>query len=235
MTHYLRSRHDGILVGIGTVVADNPSLNCRLSGVAGYEDATETLPATSDTTMHSMDHLHGQPRPIVLDPRARWDVGRPEGWKVLELARQGKGKAPFVITCSAPSEEQRTVLQSVGGLYYTVDVSLHHAKSAETVLDPQGLRMGWEAILHLLSQIGIESVMIEGGGNVINQLLEDRNREYVTSVIVTIAPVWLGTGGVIVSPCRASDEEDKGEKAVARLQKVKWITLGEDVVLCGRF
>jgi len=31
MTHVLRTLHDGILVGVGTVVADNPSLNARLA------------------------------------------------------------------------------------------------------------------------------------------------------------------------------------------------------------
>ncbi|CAI5737064.1 unnamed protein product [Hyaloperonospora brassicae] len=31
MTHMLRTLHDGILVGVGTVVADNPSLNARLA------------------------------------------------------------------------------------------------------------------------------------------------------------------------------------------------------------
>lgn len=32
--HYLRAKNDAIMVGIGTVIADNPMLNCRLSGMA---------------------------------------------------------------------------------------------------------------------------------------------------------------------------------------------------------
>ncbi|KAG7393260.1 hypothetical protein PHYPSEUDO_011265 [Phytophthora pseudosyringae] len=31
MTHILRTLHDGIMVGVGTVIADNPSLNARLA------------------------------------------------------------------------------------------------------------------------------------------------------------------------------------------------------------
>ena len=74
MTHYLRSKHDAILVGVGTAVADDPALNCRIEGIA----------------------LAGQPRPVILDPKARWSPGK---WPnqlsaCMQLAQQGIGKGP---------------------------------------------------------------------------------------------------------------------------------------------
>ena len=46
LTHALRAIHDGILVGIGTILADNPALTNRLSGSS-------------------------QPRPLILDSNLR--------------------------------------------------------------------------------------------------------------------------------------------------------------------
>jgi 2,5-diamino-6-(ribosylamino)-4(3H)-pyrimidinone 5'-phosphate reductase len=74
--------------------------------------------------------------------------------------------------------------------------------------------------------------MVEGGGAVINSLLAAGNIPLVNSVIVTIAPTWLGKGGVVVSPDRPGGEN--GTVPAARLGSVKWCPLGEDVVLCGR-
>jgi len=70
MTHYLRSRHDAICVGVGTAIADDPGLNCRLAGATQAD----------------------QPRPFVIDPRARWRP-HPDS-RVLQAARAGLGLAP---------------------------------------------------------------------------------------------------------------------------------------------
>lgn len=199
MTHYLRSKHDAILVGVGTAVADNPSLNCRFEGVGGYGG----------------EGLEGQPRPIVVDPKGRWEFSAQS--KVLKLASEGKGKAPWILSKRGFADERKRLLESVGG------------KVLE--FDGAGTSIPWSEILRRLNEEAVKSIMIEGGGAVINDLLAPANIDLVDSIIVTIAPVWLGKGGVQVCP----DErvEDGRRLPVSRLKDVTWVPLGEDVVLCG--
>lgn len=158
--------------------------------------------------------MGAQPRPVVLDARATWDW---RGAKVLGLAAEGRGKGPWVLV---RGDGARAVdeLERVGG--------------EVVVVEGEG-RMEWREIMKVLWEKGIRSIMVEGGGTIINELLEPRNAELVDSVIVTIAPTWLGQGGVVVSPQRRVDAEGKPVPA-ARLRDVRWIPLEEDVVLCGR-
>ncbi|POR37638.1 2,5-diamino-6-ribosylamino-4(3H)-pyrimidinone 5'-phosphate reductase, partial [Tolypocladium paradoxum] len=95
------------------------------------------------------------------------------------------------------------------------------------------LRFDWRDVLRALAAAGLSSVMVEGGGHVINSLLDPACHGLVDSVIVTIAPTWLGQGGVVVSPDRVKDGQGCPVPA-ARLSNVSWHPLGEDVVLCGR-
>jgi 2,5-diamino-6-(ribosylamino)-4(3H)-pyrimidinone 5'-phosphate reductase len=206
MTHYLRSRHDAIMVGVGTAVADDPGLNCRLHGVGGYGGKD----------------LDGQPRPIIIDPTARWDFA--EESKILSMVRQGRGKAPLIITSQlTPPIKQKEILEKYGGRYIILDS--HTSPNGES-------HLSWADILRSLKEEGIGNVMIEGGGGVINSLLEPDSQELISSVIITIAPTWLGQGGVVVSPKRRFD----GGHAIpaSRLTSVAWQPFGEDVVLCGR-
>lgn len=172
MTHYLRSRHQAILVGVGTAIADNPSLNCRIEGVGGYGG----------------EGLEGQPRPVVLDPTLRWDFSSDS--KVLALAADGKGRAPYIICAKHPPDLKRVLLEHLGGKFITLGIS-----------DTGPFQSHYAAL--------------------------------IDSVIVTIAPTWLGQGGVVVSPPRRWSADGIPIPA-ARLKDVKWHPFGEDVVLCGK-
>ncbi|KAF2435822.1 dihydrofolate reductase [Tothia fuscella] len=205
MTHYLRSQHDVIIVGVGTAVADNPALNCRIEGVG----------------------LKGQPRPLIIDPSGRWEVESEKGLaECVRLAEEGVGKGPWVFTSlAAPKRNQKwsQALDKVGGAYISIPSS-----------DIDGKKdLDWSKILEKLAQLGMSSVMIEGGGSVINTLLQEKYLHLIDSVMITIAPVWLGQGGVVISPPRRADASGQAIPA-ARLHQTKWQQFGDDVVMCGR-
>jgi 2,5-diamino-6-(ribosylamino)-4(3H)-pyrimidinone 5'-phosphate reductase len=184
MTHYLRLKHDAILVGAGTAVADAPSLNCRYPG-AGLEE---------------------QPRPVIVDPKGRWEV---EGSAVAKLAAEGRGKEPWVVSSAG---------DGVGGAKVLV------------VKESEEGGLEWEEVLRALKAEGVGSVMIEGGATVINALLAKPH--LVDSVIVTIAPTWLGQGGLAASPAGAVVNGQRVN--AASLLETSWRQFGADAVLCGR-
>lgn len=93
--------------------------------------------------------------------------------------------------------------------------------------------MEWRDILRAVKGEGLDSIMVEGGGQVISSLLDAPNAELIDSVIITIAPTWLGGGSVFVAPARRLDA-DGNPVAAGRLVNTVWIPLGEDVVLCGK-
>lgn len=200
MTHFLRLHHDAILVGVGTAIADDPSLNCR------YPGAT----------------IESQPQPVILDSTGRWDINAS---KVLSLHSEGKGKEPWRILTSQrverPSGDPKTA--------NACDVYLSQEPKLASASDAAPMRCSWDAVLEHLKASGIDSVMIEGGATVIEGLLA--RPELVDVVIITIAPTWLGQGGVTVSP--AARTHDGLRVNPASLLSTEWQQFGNDVVLFG--
>ncbi|KAL8811310.1 MAG: hypothetical protein Q9200_001893 [Gallowayella weberi] len=205
MTHYLRSKHDAILVGVRTALADDPALNCRLEGVGGYGGLG----------------WEGQPRPVVIDPGARWLL-TPQT-RVIRTVSEAKGKAPWIIIAPgfAMDPNRIEMLKYYGGKYLGL-----------TDFDKRW-RLRWEAILRALAAEGIRSVMIEGGGMVVNELLRPEHSNLVTSVVVTVAPTYLGQGGVTISPAPCLSTDGRPQPAL-RFKDVRWQSFGEDAVMCGR-
>ncbi|TKY87493.1 hypothetical protein EX895_003507 [Sporisorium graminicola] len=90
MTHKLRTLHDGILVGIGTVLNDNPQLNARL--------------------LSSPPPVSQLPRPIVLDSGLRM----PLSCKLIHNYASGLGRQPLVLASSGASPAKRSRLEEAG-------------------------------------------------------------------------------------------------------------------------
>ena len=162
-----------------------------------------------------------QPRPVVIDPGARWLL-TPES-AVLRAVAEGKGKAPWIIIAPgfAIDPGRLELLKFYGGKY----VGLPEVDKR--------YRLSWEGIFRALAAEGVRSVMVEGGGVVINELLLPEHRRLVSSVVVTVAPVYLGEGGVVVCPSRSLDESGR-PRPVVRFRDVRWEPMGEDVVMCGK-
>ncbi len=141
-THRLRAAHQAILVGIGTILADNPRLNVRL--VEGRN-----------------------PQPVVLDSQLRFPVGS----RLLDSPQP-----PWIATTGRASPEKRATLESVGVRLLEIPEDRHQ-------------RIQLSALLERLASLGIDSLMVEGGAQVITSFLSER---LVDRIILTIVPRFLG-------------------------------------------
>ncbi|KAF9958475.1 2,5-diamino-6-(ribosylamino)-4(3H)-pyrimidinone 5'-phosphate reductase [Mortierella alpina] len=103
-THILRSRHDGILVGIGTVLNDDPQLTVRLSS----EDLSVEESATS------IQH----PQPIILDTALRFPL-------TAKLLLPTAPKRPWILTGPVHNVEKRLELEALGAKVFELDVDAH--------------------------------------------------------------------------------------------------------------
>lgn len=164
MTHSLRTMHEGILVGVGTLLNDNPQLNARL---------LNPLPGGKQV---SLDLL---PRPIVLDTHLK----TPLTSKLIENAKEGKGKTPLIIAAKECDDGKAEELRKAGA--EVVEVEMKEGS------------LPWDDVLASISRAGIGSVMVEGGATVVESLFAAHEKSAILDeVIVTVAPVKLGETGL---------------------------------------
>ena len=134
-----------------------------------------------------------QPRPVILDPHCRAHLP-----KLLHLVAEGQAKAPWIF-CRDNNGKMKDQY---------IPLPLHDG------------RFSWTEILSTLHSRGINSVMIEGGASVINEVLTKRVADVV---IITIAPVFLGRDGVGIAPVLQEEW----------LQHTTSISIGKDIVIAG--
>jgi diaminohydroxyphosphoribosylaminopyrimidine deaminase/5-amino-6-(5-phosphoribosylamino)uracil reductase len=143
--HELRARHDAVMIGVGTVIADDPKLTVRLA-------------------------RGRNPAVIVLDTHGRI----PETSGLLAGPRDSE---MYVATTREISELSK--LRGVPRLtVWTVGADDDRRTDAASVLDRA-------------AEAGMNSILVEGGAQVITSLLR---RRLVNRLSVVLAPMILGRG-----------------------------------------
>ncbi|MFC2099419.1 bifunctional diaminohydroxyphosphoribosylaminopyrimidine deaminase/5-amino-6-(5-phosphoribosylamino)uracil reductase RibD [Candidatus Bipolaricaulota bacterium] len=180
--HRLRRRFASILVGVGTVVADDPSLSVR--------------------------HVLGKdPIPIVLDPTGR----------IPADARLLNAEAHSIVVTSTLTSDAVNALTSRGASVWRIPF--------ESPSQPG--RLDLPALLDRLAEEGIDSVLIEGGGETAAAFLE---ADLVDKVSLFIAPILIGGRGAV--PAIGGDGIERIADAW-RLTGISVTRLDEDTLITG--
>lgn len=180
-THQLRAHHDGVLVGIGTVLADDPQLTVRL--VEGEN-----------------------PQPVILDSHLRMPPG----------ARLLKSHNPWIAITDQADSRRVSEFEDQG-----IHILNLPADSEGKVSLP-------DLMVHL-DQEGIETLMVEGGAQVITSFLTHR---LVDLLVLTVSPLFLGG-------LRAIDTQliSNGGSSISEAIRIKdrgVAELGTDLIIWGR-
>ena len=181
--HRMRGRYRGIMVGIGTVLADDPMLNVRLEG------KKSPVRIICDSMLR-----------IPLDSQICQTAGR---YRTIVAYAGEKGNAIYL-------EEKKRSLEKLG-------VVLLRVPSEKGEINLQ-------LLMRKLGELGIDSVLIEGGGTLNEDALQSG---IVNEVKAFIAPkIFGGRGGK--TPVEGFGIE-KVDDAI-KLQLMRISQVGEDIL-----
>lgn len=171
-SHKLRNKYMGILVGINTVIQDNPRLNCRIdkdelndySNLLGYIKQYNLSVADGFELKFGKREVRNPIR-IIVDSNLRI----PMNSEVIN-----DGGITIVGTVKGCNEGKKNKLESMG--IKVIETESNYGKVNLTEL------------IRKLGEEGIDSILIEGGGNINFSVLEegivDKVRFYIAPKII---------------------------------------------------
>ncbi len=204
MVHELRSELAGVIVGIGTVLADDPMLTCRLEG------------------------KHHQPVRIVVDSNLRIPVDSQlvktaKEYRTIVACRhfdRSEAERSEVKKSSLNVNKQKGFLDSLRSLEMT-GVELLECQSNNNHVDINDL-------MTKLGAMGIDSLLLEGGGTLNAAFLE---AGCVDEVWAFIAPKIIGGEGS-KTPISGKGIEKMSE--AINLQDIDIQNINGDILIKGK-
>lgn len=201
--HVLRATHDAMLVGIGTILADDPQLNCRLSDDELADSILDRNILDEPVPVH-------QPDVIILDSLGR----TPTTSRVFEVDTR---KVHIFVSKGCPKERIQA-LEQAGALVTVVEsVATRKSKSTDIVIDIKKLSI--DDILTKLGDFGYTSVLVEGGSAIISSFVETLNFDKVVTYI----------GNTIIGGTEATPAV--GGRGFERLDSSPQLTFTKTIVL----
>lgn len=175
LTHSLRARHQAIMVGIGTVLADDPRLTVRLADGPN-------------------------PQTVILDGQLRTPI----------TANLFSNPAPpWIFTTTPVDAVRRAILEEQGAQIFVVPAG-------------DDKKMDLNAVLHRLGDLGIQSLMVEGGAEIIQTFLV---RGLADHGVITVAPIFVGGLSVYGS---------QTGRDFSKIVDPSVVQLGRDIIIWGR-
>lgn len=183
--HRLRDEYDAILVGINTVLRDNPSLTTRLAGKKGKD-----------------------PLRIILDSSLRVPLDA----NVVNL----ESPAPTIICCAAKADKEKiSRLEEKGVIIWQLPGSAG--------------RLDLNSLLDRLGEREVTSLLVEGGGTVIESFLRQRLTD---KLYCFIAPKIVG-GELAKTPVEGEGVQSMAE--AYQLTELNFENMAGDLLVTGYF
>ena len=161
VTHALRTQHDAILVGSGTMLTDDPRLTARLADGAPRAPEPQPVIVSGRRSLPTTARVFSHPKSAWIATTEQRANLFPEAAAPGGLSTLGVGARLIVV----PSLESG-------------DVDL-------------------AALLDRLGELGIGSVMVEGGARILSSFLGMGLADYA---VITVAPTYLGGLNVLARP-----------------------------------
>ncbi|XZE21605.1 bifunctional diaminohydroxyphosphoribosylaminopyrimidine deaminase/5-amino-6-(5-phosphoribosylamino)uracil reductase RibD [Pirellulaceae bacterium SH449] len=169
VVHQFRSTLDAIVIGIGTALADDPSLTCRLVDDSGVD----VKPARIATR-------------IVMDQHARLPL-------TSQLVRTAKEIPVWVVTGPKPNPRNVQQLEAAGVkvLVSSPTEASNNLATNVTLEQKNTYNRSLQSMLVECGRLNFTNIMIEGGAKLLGQAFD---QDCIDQIECFIAPKVIGNG-----------------------------------------